>query len=698
MTEDTHNRLASEKSPYLLQHSHNPVDWYPWREEAFAKAERENKPILLSIGYSTCHWCHVMAHESFEDSLVAKLLNDAFVSIKVDREERPDIDMQYMKVCQMMTGGAGWPLTIFMTPEKEPFFAATYIPKNTGLGRVGLVDLLPRLAQLWNTRRKELVASARQITAALTQPEQYGNMSAPGERELQLCYEQLSRAYDKEYGGFGIAPKFPTAHNLIFLMRYWKRTGRQEALAMVEKTLQSLQRGGVNDQVGGGFHRYSTDRNWLVPHFEKMIYDQALIASAFLEAYQATRNEEYALTARRTLDYILRDMTSPQGGFYTAEDADSEREEGKFYLWTPAEVESVLDPDDAELFLRVFNIKEGGNFANEATGERAAGSIPYLSRPLEELASAKSMGLLGLRRRLETARKKLFAHREKRVRPLRDDKILTDWNGLVIAALAQAARVLGDATYVQAAERAVRFILTKMTDSDGRLLHRYRDGEAGIRGSVDDYAFFVHGLIEMYETTFEAQHLRSALALNRRLLEHFWDKAGGGLFFVPDDGETLFTRQKEYYDGAVPSGNSVAMLNMVRLSRIIGDADLEEKAVAIGGSGGNDFKQMPSAHTQMMVALDFALGPSYEVVITGGPDASGTRQMLDALNSSYTPRKVIILAATERNSDISDLAPYVRQYAAFGNKATAYVCVNHSCQSPCTEVSVMLASLDQSLI
>jgi len=685
------NRLAQEKSPYLLQHAGNPVDWYPWGEEAFALAKTEDKPIFLSIGYSTCHWCHVMAHESFEDPAVAKLMNDNMVSIKVDREERPDIDMQYMKVCQMMTGSGGWPLTIVMTPDKLPFFAATYIPKETRFGRAGMMDLIPRLGELWRTRKAELLGSAQQMVAAL--------QAAPAERgrkitkaDLDACYEQLLRMNDEEWGGFGIAPKFPSPHSLVFLMRYWKRTGKLKAMAMAERTLQSLQQGGIQDHIGYGFHRYSTDRKWLVPHFEKMIYDQALLVSAFLEAYQATGKEEYALTARRTLEYVLRDMTSSLGGFYTAEDADSEGKEGKFYLWTPQEIRSVLGDHDSDMVIKAFYIVEGGNFADETTGEKTGESIPHLGRPLGDLALDLHVPVSELEGRLDAARQRLFAYRERRVRPLKDDKILTDWNGLMAAAFAQAGRVLRDGRYVEAARRAAEFVLGNLIDSRGRLLHAYRYGDARVPGAIDDYAFMVHSLLELYETTFESRYLKHALSLNRTMLEHFWDSTGGGLFFTPDDGEPLLARHKEAYDGAIPSGNSVAMLNLVRLSRITGDTGLEQRASRIGESFANEVGASPSGHTQLMVAVDFALGPSYEVVIAGNRD--NTRNMLRALNSLYAPRKVVILVPDgEEAGEIHDLAPFTRDLVALNNKATAYVCVNQACHSPTTDEAVMLSSL-----
>ncbi|TKJ45155.1 thioredoxin domain-containing protein, partial [Candidatus Aerophobetes bacterium Ae_b3b] len=518
--EKHHNRLIFEKSPYLLQHADNPVDWYPWGPEAFEKARKENKPVFLSIGYSTCHWCHVMARESFEDSEVARLMNEVFVSIKVDREERPDIDNVYMMVCQMITGSGGWPLTIIMTPDQKPFFAATYIPKERRFGRMGMLELIPRIKELWTTRRDEVLSSANEITAALQQVSQ----DAPGEEldetTLDLAYEQLAKRFDEQHGGFGGAPKFPTPHNFLFLLRYWKRTNTERALQMVEKTLQAMRRGGIYDHIGFGFHRYSTDSHWFVPHFEKMLYDQATLAIVYTEAYQATGKEEYAQTAREIFTYVLRDMTAPEGGFYAAEDAESEGEEGKFYLWTEEEIRQVLGSEEAALIVKIFNIEEGGNFIEQVTGRRTARNVLHLTKSVKELASELKMSDYDLQKRLQAMRQKLFTYREKRIHPHRDDKILTDWNGLMIAAFAKGARVFDEPRYAEAARGAVDFILKNMCTSDGELLHRYRDEQAALPAQVDDYAFLIWGMLELYETIFEVRYLQIALDLNRDLIEH----------------------------------------------------------------------------------------------------------------------------------------------------------------------------------
>lgn len=689
------NRLAYEKSPYLLQHADNPVDWYPWGTEAFEKATKEDKPVFLSIGYSTCHWCHVMAHESFEDPQISKLMNDVFVSVKVDREEHPDIDMLYMTICQMMTGSGGWPLTIIMTPDKQPFFAGTYIPRETRFGRVGMLELIPHIKEVWARRKDEVLSSASQVTAAL----QKTTLPLPGEElgepMLHLAYEQLSDRFDKEHGGFGRALKFPTAHNLLFLLRYWKRTKEGKALDMVEKTLQAMRRGGVYDHIGFGFHRYSTDRRWLVPHFEKMLYDQALLAMVYVEAFQATGKEEYARTAREIFTYVLRDMTAAEGGFYSAEDADSEGEEGKFYLWTHDEVKGILSPEEANFAVKVFNIEENGNFTDEAAGSKTGRNIANLTKSLEDTASELDVSIPEVQNRLESIRQKLFAHREERVHPHRDDKTLTDWNGLMVAAMARGARVLGEPEYASAAKRAVDFIFSNMLVSDGHLLHRYRDGEAAIPAHLDDYTFLIHGMLELYETTFEVDYLKKALILNEYLLDHFWDKENGGFYFTADDGEALLIRQKEIYDGAIPSGNSIAMLNLLRLGRITANPDLEEKAARIGPAFFENVRQLPSAHTQLMIAVDFAVGPSHELVIVGDSRAGDTKEMLQAIGSKFLPNKVVIFLPIEIDStEIKGISPFTTHQPSIDNKATAYVCVNYNCKLPTTDIETMLSSLN----
>jgi uncharacterized protein YyaL (SSP411 family) len=689
------NRLINETSPYLLQHAHNPVDWYPWGPEAFERAQRENKPIFLSIGYSTCHWCHVMAHESFEHPEVARLMNETFVSIKVDREERPDIDSVYMSACQVMTGRGGWPLSIITTPDKKPFFAATYIPREGRFGLIGMVDLISHIRELWATQRGEALSLSNRIATVLQQTSQDTPGKELDEATLELAYEQLAERFDGQHAGFSSAPKFPTPHNLLFLLRYWKRSGNRAALDMVEKTLQAMRHGGIYDHVGFGFHRYSTDSQWLVPHFEKMLYDQAMLAMAYTEAYQATGKEDYAKTAWEIFTYVLRDMTAPEGGFCSAEDADSEGKEGKFYIWTQEEVRQALGNEEANFVAKVFNIRKDGNFEEQITGKRSGDNILHFGKALVEFAADLNLSQQDLQGHLEVIRQKLFAYREKRIHPMKDDKILTDWNGLMIAALAKGAQAFDEPEYAEAAQRAADFILGNMSKPDGRLWHRYRDGQAGVEANLDDYAFLVWGLIELYEATFDARYLEIALEITGATVRHFWDKDGGGLYLTPDDGESLLVRKKEIYDGAIPSGNSVAMLNSLRLGRMTANSDLEEKAAKIGSAFSGSVKQSPSAHTQLMVALDFGIGPCYEVVIAGNVQAEDTKAMVKALRTRFLPNKVVLLNPDGRESpEVAQLAEFTRNQSSVDGRATAYVCMNYNCKLPTTDINKMLELLD----
>ena len=682
-----YNRLKNEKSPYLLQHAQNPVDWYPWSEGAFEKARLEDKPIFLSIGYSTCHWCHVMEHESFEDESVAHLLNETFVNIKVDREERPDIDNIYMTVCQMMTQSGGWPLTIMMTPQKKPFFAGTYIPKESIYGRIGLLELIPQIKSIWDSKRDDVMSAAEEITRGLQEIHPQSAEKELGESTLKNAYEIFARIFDRQYGGFGNAPKFPSPHNLYFLLRYWKRTGEEQALKIVEETLQNMRRGGIYDQIGFGFHRYSTDTKWIVPHFEKMLYDQALIAMASIEAYQATGKPEYEKTAREIFTYVLRDMTDVDGGFYCAEDADSEGVEGKFYLWTEEEIRSLLKKDAADLFLSVF--KHNDDALVHGMQEIPAGHfIPHL-KMLNNYGSADTQ-------RLTKIREKLFAVREKRIHPHKDDKVLTDWNGLMIASLAKGAQVFDEPAYAHAASRAVDFIWKRMRTAEGRLLHRFRDGHASIPAVVDDYTFIIWGLLELYEAMFDAKYLEKALELNSQLLTHFWDEKEGGLFFTADDAEALLIRQKEIHDGAIPSGNSVCLSNFLRLARITGDSSLENKAALIINVFSGRVGQVPNAFTQFLAAFDFVLGPANEVIIAGDIDKKDTKEMLGALRKSFVPNKIVIFHPEGSSQpEIEKIAPYIKSYQSIGGQATAYVCSNFTCQLPTSDPEKMMALLER---
>lgn len=673
------NHLAGEKSPYLLQHVDNPVDWYPWGEEAFFRAREEDKPVFLSIGYATCHWCHVMAHESFEDEEVARLLNEHFVAVKVDREERPDIDGIYMTVCQAMTGGGGWPLSVFLTPEGKPFFAGTYFPKTSRMGMPGFLDILREIARLWKEERGRVLDAGVRITEALQQTGTSAQEAPLSEKDLERAYEQLRSAYDERWGGFGPAPKFPTPHNLTFLLRFHHRSGDRSAVTMVNETLKAMRRGGIFDQLGFGFHRYSVDERWLVPHFEKMLYDQALLAMAYLEAYRVTGREVHARTAKEIFTYVLRDMTAPEGGFYSAEDADTEGEEGLFYTWTPQEIRAALKADLAELFCHRYGVTERGNFEKGR-------SILHHARSLEDCAERFSLSVPEVEGRLETARTILFEKRKERTAPLKDDKILTAWNGLMAAALAKGAWVLADAGYADAAARAVRFVWDHLRGPDGRLMRRYRDGHVAHLGCLDDYAFLGWALLELHEATLDTDWLDKAVELHHSLLDLFADSDQGGFFFTGKDAETLIFREKDIYDGATPSGNSTALNNLLRLAHLTGDTRWEEAADGVLRSFAGAVSNYPRAYTHFLTGLDWALGPVTEIVLTGAREDPVLQEMIRVVRRWAKPRRVLLLKEPPpRGETLERLAPFVGGMEAVSGRATAYVCEKRRCLVPVTE-------------
>jgi uncharacterized protein YyaL (SSP411 family) len=675
------NRLITEKSPYLLQHAYNPVDWYPWGDEAFAKAKAEDKPVFVSIGYSSCHWCHVMEKECFDDEEVAELMNRAFVCIKVDREERPDLDGTYMMACQAMGRSCGWPLNVILTADEKPFFAASYIPKSSRFGLTGMMDLVPQIEELWKKRRADLENLGGDITRRL---EAYAERAAGGELGkdvLDDAYEKLVLDFDEENGGFGSAPKFPTPHRLLFLLRYWNRTGEKTALAMAEKTLRAMRLGGVFDQVGYGFHRYSTDADWLVPHFEKMLYDQALLALAYTEAYQATGAGKFKVTAQEVLDYVLRDLASPEGGFYSAEDADSEGEEGKFYLWSMKEIRDDLPPADADLAVRLFGVKPEGNFTE--AGRQTGRNILHWTQSLEEAASEAQLTVDQFILRLGRIVKSLLEARKTRVHPAKDDKVLADWNGLMIAALARASQVFGGEKYLQAAVKAADFVLAKMRIADGTLLHRYAKSEAAVEAFLDDYAFLAWGLIEVYEAGFNEKHLKTAIELTNAMTARFWDEKGGGFYFTAS-GNAALTRMKEAYDGALPSGNSVALLNLLRLAVLTGNPKFEEKAGRMIRTFADEVKRAPTAYAFMLLGADFALGPAYSVILVGEPREKDTLELLGALRKRFLPNLVVSL----RKPDAAGLG-----YEIVDGKATAYVCRGQTCMPATNSAAKMLELL-----
>ncbi len=687
------NRLIHEKSPYLQQHAKNPVDWYPWGEEAFAKARAEGKPVFLSIGYSACHWCHVMAHESFEDAEVAALMNEVFISVKADREERPDIDKVYMTACQLLTGTGGWPLTVILTPEGLPFYAATYLPKNNASGRMGMLELIPLVRNIWSSRRNDALNAAEEISKELKRFERQtpaADISGISKR----AYDELADMFDHDRGGFLPAPKFPLPWHLLFLLRYWKRFGDDRALEMVETTLRCMRQGGIYDQVGYGFHRYSTDDRWLVPHFEKMLYDQAQLALVYLEAYQATGRIIYRQTASDVLAYVLRDMTSPEGGFYTAEDADSEGREGKFYLWRYEEVAGLLDREDTLWFLKFYRIDQDGNFRDESTGRKTGMNILHTA-----MAAAEFAGTLGLppeefEKKLEAARQRLFTYRSRRVRPQRDDKILTDWNGLMIAALSEGARVLGVSTYLEHAKAAIDFVCSRLRDSRGRLLHCLRGNGEGIPANLDDYAFFIWGLIHYYQVSFDTGCLKLALSLQEDCTKYFLDVKSGGFFFTAHDGKNTVFRKKEAYDGATPSGNALTAVNLIRLSRLTGRSDLEEEARRVVHAFSGTIARLPSACSCFMTALNLLEIDSREVVVVGEPGGVDTEAMLRRLAECYLPELAILYRpADDPSPEIAVIAPFTEHMTAKTGGATAYVCHGKTCLEPTTDKDEMIRRL-----
>ncbi len=691
------NRLANETSPYLLQHQNNPVDWYPWGAEAFERAKREQKPIFLSIGYSACHWCHVMEHESFENEAIAKSMNEKFVCIKVDREERPDLDQIYMNAVQMMTGRGGWPMSVFLTPDKKPFYAGTYWPPHAGRGMPGFDQVLASVDNAWRNQRDQAVGMADQVTQQLGQlnPSDAGGKLDSG--LLDEAARQLQRQFDRTHGGFGSPPKFPHTMELQLLLRYWHRKRDKSALAMVQTTLDRMAAGGIYDHLGGGFARYSVDARWLVPHFEKMLYDNALLASTYLEAYQATGNKDYARVVRETLDYLLRDMTDPAGGFFSTEDADSEGEEGKFYTWTPNELRAVLGGSAAETFAQVYDVTERGNFE----GHNILNLPKTITEQAKKLGLDKEGGRVGneLQTELAESRAKLFAAREKRIHPAKDDKVLVSWNGLMIDTLARAGAVLGEPRYIAAAAKAADFLLTSLRNPDnGRLLHTWRrdpsqagsqtgskTGQAKLDAYLDDYTCLANGLVSLYESTFDSRHLEEAMRLVDVVLEHFADKQGGGFYFTADDHEALISRNKDFTDNSLPSGNAMAATVLLRLGKLTGKQAYLDAAEQTMIQAAGLMRRAPMATGQMLMAVDFYLGPTYEMVLAGDVASDETRTALADLQKRFLPNKVFAMPAAAEAASPQEkhpLADLLVGKSAHGGQPTLYVCEGFTCQQP----------------
>ncbi len=692
------NRLAQEKSPYLLQHAHNPVDWQPWGPEAFEKARQENKPIFLSIGYSTCHWCHVMERESFENDEIAALLNRDYIAIKVDREERPDVDRIYMTFVQATTGSGGWPMSVWLTPDREPFFGGTYFPPENRWGHPGFGSILTQIAGVWRDNRTQVVESAREVIEQLKKQVEvapsHGGV-AFDHATLDSGFSVFRRTFDTRTGGFGAAPKFPRVSIHHFLLRYYARTGNKEALDMVLLTLREMARGGMNDQLGGGFHRYSVDDRWFVPHFEKMLYDQAQIAISYLEAFQATGDARYADTARAIFDYVLRDMTDAEGGFYSAEDADSVitpeqptlKGEGAFYIWSIEEIHALVGAPASDWFCYRYGVREGGNVENDPHGEFTGKNILYQAHTLEETAEHFGQPVGEVDATLDNAARILLQARAKRVRPHLDDKILTSWNGLMISAFAKGGAILEEPRYAEAARRAADFVIARLYESaSGTLLRRYREADAAIPGFLDDYAFFVQGLLDLYEAQFDLSHLQLAIRLTEKQLELFEDRDAGAFFSTIDGDPELVLRVKEDYDGAEPSGNSISVMNLVRLAQITNRDQFRQSAGRALSAFASRLSVAPMAVPQLLAACEFVTGQPREIIFAGTRDSAELRAMLRELHRRFLPNRVVLLvdSAGARRALASGI-PSIESMQPVDGRATAYVCRDYTCQLPVSD-------------
>jgi len=669
------NRLALETSPYLLQHKDNAVDWYPWGPEALTRAQEEQKPIFLSIGYSACHWCHVMERESFENPEIGAFLNARFVCIKVDREERPDLDQIYMSAVQIMTRHGGWPMSVFLTPDLQPFYGGTYWPAYPRMGMPGFLQVIQAIDELWRTRREQAVEQAAQLTEYLQQSELTESAQPPvDESLLQAAAVRLQQDFDTVHGGFGFKPKFPHAMALQFMLRMWRRSGRDRLLDLVRLNLDKMAHGGIYDHLAGGFARYSVDERWLVPHFEKMLYDNALLSGVYLDAYQTTGDASYGRVVRETLDYVLHDMTDAAGGFHSSEDADSEGEEGKFYLWTFAEVHQVLGPEGGARFCDVYDVSEAGNFEGR--------NILNLPQTIEQYAQRKGWNPDELRAELDASRQQLRAVRDRRVRPGKDDKVLLSWNALMIAPLARAAGVFDEPRYLQAATNAADFILQHMTRPDGRLLHSWRGGQAKLDAYLDDYAFFLQALVTLYESSFDERWIDQAVRLADLVLQHFADPHAAGLFYTADDHERLIARNKDFLESSVPSGNAVAATALLRLGKLCGRGDYLQAAHGIIQAAAGLMERAASGLGQMLSAADMRRGPMPEIVIVGDPTQPETAATLADLRQRYLPNCVLACRVPGSQAGTPHLAPLFQGKELVGDQPIVYVCENFACQTP----------------
>ncbi len=687
------NRLVHEKSPYLLQHAFNPVDWYPWGEEALNRAMKENKPVFLSIGYSTCHWCHVMEEESFENPEIAAYLNKWFISIKVDREERPDIDSMYMAATLAITGSGGWPMSVFLFPDGRPIYAGTYFPPQTKYGRTGFLPLLKSINDAWQNKKDQLDSAADVFVKALVDSNRKADDSSLESGVFDKCYVSLENDFDTQNGGFGNKPKFPRPVIFNFLFRYWYRTQKEPAAKMVLQTLQNMARGGMYDQIGGGFHRYSVDENWFVPHFEKMLYDQSQLLRSYLEGYQITGHRQYFTTAKEIVSYILRDMQGPAGGFYSAEDADSQdpyilgrKGEGAYYLWTKNEVEKILGFQADKIFSYCYGLEKKGNVVDDPQNEFVGKNILHLVKTAKQAAEKFKTDVSSIEKSLENSRAILLAARIKRSRPYRDDKIITAWNGLMISSLAKAAAVLNDSEAADAAIKAASFIWENLYDADqGTLKRRYRQGSSGPDGQLEDYAFLVAGLIDLYQLDQHPKWLDWAVKLTQVQNRLFWDEKENGFFDSVQDSSVL-VRMKESYDGAEPAGNSVAAMNLLHLSLLTGNDYWKEKAVKTIEYFSEQLNSHPSAMAQMLCAWDQYLSKQEQIVIAGKREAADTRKLLEKVHASFSPGRIVLLAdGSENQQFLAEKLPFLRDVTMIDGKATAYVCRDFTCNLPVTD-------------
>lgn len=688
------NRLINEKSPYLLQHAYNPVEWYAWGEEAFEKAKAEDKPIFLSVGYSTCYWCHVMEREIFENDKMAELMNKYFVSIKVDREERPDVDRVYMTALQAMTGSGGWPMSMFLTPELKPFYGATYIPPNSKYGMPGFEDLVNEINNAWKTRRTEIENSGNTIIKHISQfTAQKSESKSLNEEIFKKGIDQFKGGFDEEYGGFGSAPKFPRPVGLNFLMRAYARYGDEDVLKMVIRTLFQMAMGGIYDHLGGGFHRYSVDRFWIVPHFEKMLYDQAQLVSVYLDVYQLTKEKSFADAARDVLDYVERKLTNPEGGFYSAEDAESaldsskpdEKEEGAFYVWEKDEIDELLGEKNSEIFCYYFEVGSRGNApaGSDPHNVFMNKNILHQAYSLSDTSDKFKITADKTDKILTESKKILFEAREKRPRPHLDDKVLTSWNGLMISAFAKAYNVLGDEKYIELAKKSAGFILRNLF-KDKVLLHRYRDGEARYDGTLEDYAFFIQALVDLYEAYFDEKYLERTIELTNTMIEYFYDNKNGGFFDTSDKDKSILLRTKEDYDSAEPTGNSIAIMDLLRLSQLTENEDYHNKAIeSLKLFSGKMFEQ-PYATPQMLCALDFSLTKPKQIIIAGNKNDKPAREMIREVHNHYIPNKILIFAEAGKENK---LIPFLSSILKTSDKKTAYVCENYTCKLPVSNIN-----------